>query len=69
MARDPADVNTTTRTADLFKVGTWNEPDGRVTWCIRRFTVSPGHYGRHVVSWHETREEAEAALALLKVPA
>lgn len=48
-----------------FYAAPWNEPDGRKTWCVRRFVYGPDVYERCVVSWHETREQAQQEVELL----
>ena len=44
----------------------FSEPDGRTTWAVREYVYEPDHYLRHIVSWHETRPEAEAAIKAWK---
>ena len=45
-----------------LRVEPFAEPDGRTTWAVREYLECEGYYRRQIVSWHETREEAEAAL-------
>lgn len=44
-----------------FYVEPFNEPTGTRTWVVREYRYEPAHYRRMIVSFHETREEAEAA--------
>jgi hypothetical protein len=40
----------------------FSEPDGRTTWAVREYVYEADRYFRQIVSWHPTREEAEAAI-------
>lgn len=45
-----------------FYAQPFHEPDGRQTWAVREYIYEPDRFSRQIVSWHETREEAEAAV-------
>ena len=40
----------------------FTEPDGRMTWAVREYVYESNYIRRTIVSWHETRSEAEDAI-------